>query len=208
MARPRSERAHAQVLEAALRLFAERGIDATSMDAIAEAAGVSKATIYKHWSDKDALCLEAMAQAHGLDEELPEFNPGDLRAAMVRVLSHRPHPRDARRQTRLIPYFMAYAARHPAFGVAWRSRVMARPQRHLRRLLEAAVEEGLFPEDLDYDLALALLIGPMMYGYFLSLAKNKVPEEMPERIVEAFWKAYAIAKQSGAGQGSKRKKGS
>jgi len=33
-------------VDAAVLLFSERGIDATSMDAIAEASGVSKATIY------------------------------------------------------------------------------------------------------------------------------------------------------------------
>ncbi len=89
MGRPRSERAHQQVLEAALKLFSERGIAATSMDAIAEASGVSKATIYKHWADKDALCLEAMAHAHGLDEEPPHFHGDDVRTALIRVLSHR-----------------------------------------------------------------------------------------------------------------------
>ena len=66
MARPRSERAHDQVLEAAIQLFSERGIDSTSIDAIAEMSGVSKATIYKHWADKDALLLEMMAHVHGL----------------------------------------------------------------------------------------------------------------------------------------------
>ena len=53
MGRPRSEQAHVRVLEAAAGLFADQGIDATSMDAIAEASGVSKATIYKHWPDKE-----------------------------------------------------------------------------------------------------------------------------------------------------------
>ena len=38
--------------------MAERGVEGSSMDAIAEASGVSKATIYKHWADKDALLLE------------------------------------------------------------------------------------------------------------------------------------------------------
>ncbi len=55
MARPRSAQAHKKVLDAAVLLFSERGIDATSMDAIAETSGVSKATIYKHWQDKDEL---------------------------------------------------------------------------------------------------------------------------------------------------------
>ena len=45
MSRSRSTRAHRQVLEAALKLFARQGIDATSMDAIAAESGVSKATI-------------------------------------------------------------------------------------------------------------------------------------------------------------------
>src|SRR6516164_2146178 len=54
MARSRSTEAHDKVLRAALGLFGERGIDATSMDAIAQASGVSKATIYNHWADEEA----------------------------------------------------------------------------------------------------------------------------------------------------------
>ncbi|MBV8904184.1 MAG: helix-turn-helix transcriptional regulator, partial [Acidobacteriia bacterium] len=46
MPRPRSAKSHRKVLDAALSLVSERGIEATSMDAIAEASGVSKATIY------------------------------------------------------------------------------------------------------------------------------------------------------------------
>ena len=66
MSRGLSPRAHSKVLESATQLFAERGIDTTSVDAIAAASGVSKATIYKHWADKDALCLEVMQYVHEL----------------------------------------------------------------------------------------------------------------------------------------------
>ncbi|AWN16277.1 Transcriptional regulator, TetR family [Salinisphaera sp. LB1] len=44
-----------QVLDAARRLFVERGFGATNMDALAAAAGVSKATIYAHYDSKEAL---------------------------------------------------------------------------------------------------------------------------------------------------------
>jgi len=195
MGRPRSERAHEQVLEAALELFSEQGIDATSMDAIAEASGVSKATIYKHWSDKDALCLEAMAYAHGLDEEPPQFLDDDVGAAMIKVLSHRPREEYAERRARLMPHFLAYATRNPDFGMAWRSRALEPPRRYLKQILKRGVEEGLFPADLNYDLSLALLIGPIMYGYFLSPTKNKaLPEGLPEQVVEAFLNAHAVTK--------------
>jgi AcrR family transcriptional regulator len=45
--RPRSETAHRAILEAASELLLERGPGAVSMDAVAERAGVSKATIYR-----------------------------------------------------------------------------------------------------------------------------------------------------------------
>ena len=65
-------------LRAALDLFGERGIDATSMDAIAQASGVSKATIYNHWADKEALLMEVMLMVHGLDREPEDEDSGDL----------------------------------------------------------------------------------------------------------------------------------
>lgn len=42
---------------AALALFTERGIHATSIRDIAKAAGVSEAALYRHWPGKDALVL-------------------------------------------------------------------------------------------------------------------------------------------------------
>jgi len=75
MARGLSERAHQKVLEAAMQLFAKRGIESTSMDAIAAGSGVSKATIYKHWADKDDLCMEVLVHIHELDEGRPILIP-------------------------------------------------------------------------------------------------------------------------------------
>jgi AcrR family transcriptional regulator len=47
-----------QLFEVALRLFAERGYRATTMDDVAEAAGVTKPLVYQHFSSKRALYLE------------------------------------------------------------------------------------------------------------------------------------------------------
>src|SRR5438128_12352209 len=72
MPRARSESAHLKVLEAAIELVAAHGVDATSMDAIARRSGVSKATIYKHWKDKDALLLELLGHITGIHKR-PTF---------------------------------------------------------------------------------------------------------------------------------------
>ncbi len=49
-----------QLFDVALSLFAERGYAATTMDDIAEAAGVTKPLVYQHFDSKRALYLELM----------------------------------------------------------------------------------------------------------------------------------------------------
>jgi AcrR family transcriptional regulator len=49
-----------QLFDVALSLFAERGYAATTMDDIAEAAGVTKPLVYQHFDSKLALYLELM----------------------------------------------------------------------------------------------------------------------------------------------------
>ena len=86
--------------------FAERGIEATSMDAIAKASGVSKATIYRHWPDKDSLCLEVLGYLHGLDKEQPVFDSGDFRADLIAQLQHDPAAERVMRE-RIMPHLIA-----------------------------------------------------------------------------------------------------
>src|SRR5256885_17006322 len=50
----RDER-RAQILDAAAGVFAERGYEATSIDEVAEAAGISKPVIYDHFDSKKDL---------------------------------------------------------------------------------------------------------------------------------------------------------
>ncbi len=49
-----------QLFEVALSLFAEHGYAATTMDDIAESAGVTKPLVYQHFESKRALDLELM----------------------------------------------------------------------------------------------------------------------------------------------------
>ncbi len=58
--RPRSEKAHNAILEAAAELLLDNGLAAVSMDAVATRAGVSKATIYRWWPTKETLALDAL----------------------------------------------------------------------------------------------------------------------------------------------------
>jgi AcrR family transcriptional regulator len=188
MARPRSVRAHDQVLEAAIQLFAERGIDATSIDAIAETSRVSKATIYKHWVDKDALALEALARAHAMDERLSQ-DTGDPRADIIALLGRGATQSRKDLRNKLMPHLMSYAVRNPEFARAWKARTFEPTKARLKELLESAVEQGQFPADLNLHMAVAMLLGPMMY---FTLNQIKTPDDMIERVVDGFWKAHSL----------------
>ncbi len=76
-----------QMMEAAADLFIARGYEAVSMDAIARAANVSKATLYAHFASKDQLFATIVGDACRQKLEvssLPDA-PSDLRAALVTV---------------------------------------------------------------------------------------------------------------------------
>lgn len=187
---PRSQRAHDKVLQAALRLFSERGIDATSMDSIAELSGVSKATIYKHWPDKDALCLEVLGS---LQQPLPETSAGDIRSCIVTLLKRQPAEHGSKVMARVLPHFVAYAARNPGFSSALRARVMEPSHSQLTTLLQRAVAEGELSAALDIHLAVALLLGPMFYRRAMGLIRIPQPADMAERVVDAFWRAFGTS---------------
>ena len=195
MARPRSIQAHRKVLEAAAELFAQQGIDATSMDSIAEASGVSKATIYKHWPDKDALCLEVLGYVHGLDEEPPVFDSGDFRADLIAALRHQPAADRQAMKEKIWPHLMAYSARNRAFGDAWRARVLEPARVGLAAILRRGEKLGVLRSGIDPEIGIALLLGPMMYRHiFAQRLGRRVPKDLEVHVVDAFLTAFAKAR--------------
>jgi hypothetical protein len=69
------------------------------------------------------------------------------------------------------------------------------PRKQLTQLLKRAIELGQLSSDLDYDLAVAMLLGPMMYAKFMSLGGHKTPKDLPGRVTDAFWKAHSVTKR-------------
>ena len=76
--RPDSESPKRQlVLDAAASLFMAHGYGAVSMDAVARAAGVSKATLYAYFSSKDQLFATIIGEACRQKIALAELLPAD-----------------------------------------------------------------------------------------------------------------------------------
>jgi TetR/AcrR family transcriptional repressor of mexJK operon len=69
--RPKDLAKRQAILEAAKSLFLRHGYDGSSMDAIAAEAGVSKLTVYSHFTDKETLFSAAVKAK--CEEQLPEL---------------------------------------------------------------------------------------------------------------------------------------
>ena len=77
------------ILQATCRLLGEKAYDAMTMDDVANAVGIAKASLYKHFASKEELCRAAMVQILGrvqafLDTVPVELAPQDKLRALVR----------------------------------------------------------------------------------------------------------------------------
>jgi AcrR family transcriptional regulator len=99
---PAAERRQ-QLVDTALALFAARGLHGTSMDDIAEAAGVTKPVLYQHFRSKRALFTEL------LDEVGQQ-----LLTAITKATAEAPGPRE-QVELGLTAYFQFVADHHDSF---------------------------------------------------------------------------------------------
>ena len=158
--RPRSEKARAAVLEAAGELLLAQGLDATSMDAVADRAGVSKATIYRWWRTKETLALDALYYEWELGTP-PVRDTGSLRGDLlallrpwVRLISRRPY-------ARVISALIAEARTDPAFAEEYLERLVRPRRAQARAVFERARARGELSPRIDIEIALDLVYGAL-----------------------------------------------
>lgn len=70
--RPRDPDADQRILDAAVRLLLDRGAQAMTVDAVAELAGVGKATVYRRWPSKDDLAFAAVEGLFTQEVRVPD----------------------------------------------------------------------------------------------------------------------------------------
>jgi AcrR family transcriptional regulator len=82
--RPRDPRRDGVIRAAILRLLADVGYGALTMDAVASEAGVGKATIYRRWRTKQDLVVDTISDLNRVDATPPDTGSleGDLRAIL------------------------------------------------------------------------------------------------------------------------------
>ncbi len=186
--RPRSTQGQAAILEAAGRLLEDRGVARTSMEAIAADAGVGKATIYRWWSSKEQLMVDAVGHLRGYLAPPPHTD--DPRADLLQTV------RDGLDRfagtpggDKLFPRLLDAAVDSPRLAEAWRERLIAPRRAAIADILRRAIQAGQLPAQLDLELAVDLLVAPLIYRLHVTGADT--PPTVADRLVAMVWDGLA-----------------
>jgi AcrR family transcriptional regulator len=163
--RPLEERPRRAAIEATLELIAERGIRGLTTNAVAERAGISKATMYRRWRTKEDLVVDAVA---ALVSEIPVPDTGSLREDARALLRDAVRLYADSRPARLFPDLVAEMARNPRVADAVRSGFLAQRRDALREVLDRGRARGELRADVDVELCLDLFGGVIYYRFLVT----------------------------------------
>jgi AcrR family transcriptional regulator len=186
--RPRSDRVHRAILDAARELLIKDGYTRLRLEHVAAHAGVGKATIYRRWPSKEALAqalLADLAAPHIAIEET-----GDTREEMLAAVMN---PLLAVTESEFGPVIRALLsqiATNPALGDPFRATVVQARREEIARMIARGVERGDLCPDADAEIATELLVGPV---YFRLMFGGELNREFAERIVDNVLSGYSTS---------------
>lgn len=156
--RKRSVQAETAVLDAAYQVLLKDGLQATTVDAIAAQAGVSKATIYKWWPNRAAVIMSAFLREAG--KALPYPDEVRLDSVFARLLQmaeefHGPIGT-------MISALIAEGQADPEIAQAFRDGYISARRRQGVEIVKAAIAKGLI-RDADPEVVLDVLYAPLYY---------------------------------------------
>jgi AcrR family transcriptional regulator len=180
--RPRSEEAERAILTATLRLLDEhRSIAAISVEAVAQEAGVGKATIYRRWPGKEALVVAAVEFA---EVPLPTLAGVSLRDDLVTLLETIRLQAIDKRGDGLMGMVAGEMRQHPELHRRYHEVVVEKRRDLLRGLLQRGVDTGELRSDLPMDVLMDLVSGPILVRKLVRENASLEPE-LPGQIADA-----------------------
>ncbi|GAA4573216.1 TetR/AcrR family transcriptional regulator [Planotetraspora kaengkrachanensis] len=166
------------VLDRAAELLAGPDGMAVSIDAIAQAAGVSKHTIYRWWPSKGAVLLEATVERAQKEVTVPDTGAltTDLEAFLADTF------RAVDEVAPLLRGLMAEAMRDTVAADGMREFISAR-RNELRGLLVRGLDRGELPAETDLEMTIDQIYGLMWYR--ILIARSPVTADVATRLARA-----------------------
>jgi AcrR family transcriptional regulator len=170
--RPRSERARQAILRNTLDILGENGFSNLTIEGVAERAGVGKATVYRWWPNKGALIADAFATSTTRKLRFPDTGSleTDMSRQMRQLVKVFASPRG-----RIVAAILAAGQTDPELIAAFRERFLMPRRQEAYATLRRGVLRGELRADVDPDLVLDSLYGPI-YMRFLIQHRRLTPE--------------------------------
>jgi AcrR family transcriptional regulator len=194
--RPTREEKKAQtrqrLLEAARTVFAKQGFARSSLDQVAEEAGLTKGAVYSNFANKEDLVLAVLEESFNrriddivgrVDPDAPLEEQARLGGALFMAISENERWLDL-----LSLDFVTYAARNPEFA----ARLAARHRESLAAvadvITEATTERGWPPPPLSAE-KLALVVNALGAGLSQEqiIDPDAVPDELFGEVIALIW---------------------
>ena len=180
--RPRSQQANDAILDAALDALVEDGYAGMTIEDVATRAGVGKATIYRRWTSKAEIVVEAL-RCHAASD-VPLVDTGDVRADVLAFLRGL---YEAFRgiEGPLMATVLAERLRHPELRVEFERSFVEERRAHVRAIIDAAITRGDLPADTDAQLLGDL--GPALLWHYATMRPELMTDDLPTQIVDQFF---------------------
>jgi AcrR family transcriptional regulator len=165
VARPLDPKVDAAIVEATVRLLAEKGFGELTVEEIAAVAKVGKPAIYRRYPDKAQL-VTAVIHSQLAPLEIPDL--GDTKAELAEAVG-KGLPADGPGYLRLISGLVAAEERHPELIEAFRSAILGPRRAAVVALIERGIERGDLRSDLDPVAAIDFIAGSYLARAFAGL---------------------------------------
>jgi AcrR family transcriptional regulator len=185
--RPLSQRAHRAALRAALEIIGGTGLSDLTIEAVAERAGISRSTFYRHWATKEILIAEALST---LNAGVTLSTSGATRADLIRVARQIVESGLASPLGPGLARVIGEAVYDPRYkDLVWNQFIAPR-RAAIAKIFEEGQQRGDLRPDLDIELIMDIVAGTVHY----ILRANPTPRELtnaPEQIINVIWRGIA-----------------
>ena len=160
---PRVVRTRAAAREATIELISEGGPEAVTFQSVAKRAGMSRATLYRHWPHPEELVFEALAEIVSAWEFT---GPGRLGDEVIAEINRRRTELNNPLVRMAFSAVVSRAARDPE-AAKLRDRLVGSIESSLQRSIAAGVERGELRPGLDAEVLTGQVMGAMVWRSFV-----------------------------------------
>jgi AcrR family transcriptional regulator len=183
--RPRSEQARQEILETAYKLLRDKGFNAVGSHEIAQAAGVSSATLYRWWKSKEEILFDACFEHMRRFLAIPETGSGltRLRRSVLRASEFL-----ASEEGTVLASVLTGIHEDQRLRRMFLERYVHQRRQIQRGIIEDAITFGELKPTTDPELLIDLLSGPLFFRWLQGHAPldKRFAKNIFDKVISAF----------------------